>query len=299
MNEEADLQSLRAAIIEALSAPAPKGAEAERLAALGHTMAQRAREDFPVFHQTLNLLGYHNWLALINEMMAIGWEQVQDAASYNRAAVDAYAARATDHLIYDYLEASSHDDGPRGEGLDALVARLERYIPVDAERLRPYVLLLSGEAGRAWSTADFDTLAVRNLGGLMIEFVGYAHRAAGVPYARAHLVREQLPRYFLERAAGNLYPRLDVAARLRREGPPRPILPPEPAHLLVPDRTTLELFLERLAGTVNAQPYAAAAMAQMIPTWLNFLQARQLVQAQEAEGAAQELHAVVERVDGP
>ncbi|MDX1663203.1 MAG: hypothetical protein R3272_05370 [Candidatus Promineifilaceae bacterium] len=299
MNEEKVLQTLKAEIADLLLFRRPEEAPEERVASLGREVARRAREDFPVFHQTLNLLGYHNRLTLINKMMILAWDQVQDAASYSSRAVDAYAARATDHLIYRYLEDESGAAGSDAAPPAILVEQLEHFFPVDAERLQPYLLLLRGEAGRPWTAADFGSLSIHNLGGLMIEFLGYAHRVDGVPYARAHLVREQLPRYFLDRAGGHLYPRLDMAARLRGHGPPRPVLPTEPAHPLLPDPLTLEEFISRLVRTVNAQPYAAAATVEMLPTWLDFLRSRHLVPDREAEEAARSLHPLTERLELP
>lgn len=264
---EQDLTHLRASLIEALNS-----GNSERLQSTGRQMAEMATTDIPIFHAALNALGYHNELALVNHMMGIAWPQLQDEPGYSRPAVDAFAARATDHLLYAFLEG-----GNTANGIDqALVTRLETYFPVDEERLRPYLQLLSGTAGRSWSAADFEPLQMQALNGLMVEFTGYAHRVQ-IPQARAHLVRELLPRYLLDRQAGNLQPKPDMAAALREGRRPFPQPPREPLHPLAPDRPSLKLFLERLLQTVHPHYYMSAAILSLIPHWLTFLQVRNLL----------------------
>lgn len=262
-----DLANLEAALYDAFNS-----GEQSQLRTVGLQIAETAGEDYPTFYAILNALGYHNELAVINEMMRLVWPHVETEPTFSRPAVEAYAARATDHLIYAYLER-----GREPEADDkSLLQKLEVYFEVDPTRLEPYLRLLSGEVGRPWSMRDFEPLEMAALSGLMVEFIGYAHRG-GVPYARAHLVREQLPRYLLDRRAGNLQPKPDIAAALRQEQRPFPQAPPEPLHPLAPDRPSLEVFLQRMLQTVNPQMYTAAAMLLLIPDWLDFLQVRELL----------------------
>lgn len=266
MTEREPVQ-LRARLIKALNS-----GDVEQLQSAARQMAENATEDVPIFHAALNTLGYHNRLALINEMMRIAWPKLQEEPDYSRPAVDAFAARATDHLIYSFLA-----DGGSPDAVDqTLLTRLETFFPVDVERLRAYVQLLSGVAGRAWSPADFNPLKTQALTGLMVEFTGFAYRAQ-IPQAKAHLVRELLPRYLLDRQAGNLQPKPDMAAALRQGSRPFPQIPPEPRHQLAPDRPSFKLFLERILQTVNPYYYMGAAMLELMPYWLSFLNARELL----------------------
>lgn len=283
---EHDLAQLRIHLIEALNT-----GDDEQLQATGLRIAENATDDVPVFHATLNALGYHNKLALINEMMRIAWPKLREEPDYSRPAVEAFAARATDHLIYAALTRATSENIVD----QALIGRLETYFPVDEERLGAYVQLLSGVVGRAWSTADFEPLEMRALSGLMAEFSGYAFRAH-LPQARAHLIRELLPRYLLDRQAGNLQPKPDMAAALRQGRRPFPQPPPEPLHPLAPDRPGLKLFLERILQTVNPNYYMGAAMLEFMPHWLAFLEVRELLSgditqrsAEDISGLAQEL----------
>ena len=248
--------------------------DGEQLQALALQITEHAAADFPAFHAILNALGYHNRLSLINEMMLLAWPQVQEDRSYSRPAVEAYAARATDHLIYAFLE-----DQPQPADVTMtreLVDRLERYFPVEVDRLQSYLKLLSGDVGRRWSAEDFESLEMPSLGGLIIECLGHSSRA-NVPYARAHLFRELFPRYLLDRQAGNLQPKPDMAAALRqgRRTFPQPL--PEPLHLLAPDQPSLTLFMQRMLQTAYPQPYAAAAILILLPYWLNYLELRELI----------------------
>ena len=263
-------EELLAKMVEALNEDRP-----DAVPDLARDLARQADDDFPALHAALNLLGYHNYLSLINEVMHIAWPQVQEAATYSRPALNAYASRAADHVIYAYLT-----DLPAGEEPDPrspeLHERLERYFPIDPQRLETYLLLLHGRSGRQWTLRDFQPPEMRNISGLMIEFLGYSYRHESIPYARGHLLRDQLPRYILDREAGNLYPKEDVAALLRGGRRPR-TGPREPKHPLCPDAETLKTYLRQLVQTVRPQPYAAAALVELAPAWLRFLVARGLV----------------------
>lgn len=261
---------------------------------LARALARQAEEDFPILQSALNLLGYHNYLSLINEVMAIAWPQVQEAAAYSRPAVDAYAARATDHVIYAYLTNLPAGAEPDPEAPE-LHQQLERYFPIDPQRLETYLLLLQGSAGRRWTMRDFDPPEMQNLTGLMVEFLGYAHRHEEIPYARGHMLRDQMPRYILDRKAGNLYPKEDVAALLRGGRRPR-TSSPEPEHALCPDAETLETFLRQMVETVRPQPYAAAALVELAPAWLRFLLARGLVEPEQQQRALEELQMIQEQL---
>lgn len=288
-------EELLAEMVEALKEDRP-----DILPARARDLARQAEDDFPALHAALNLLGYHNRLSLINDVMRIAWPQVQGAAAYSKPAVNAYAARAADHLIYAYLThlPAGEEPDPRSPELHE---RLERYFPIDPQRLETYLLLLHGRAGRQWTLRDFQPLEMQNLSGLMVEFVGYGYRHEQIPYARAHLMRDQFPRYLLDRQAGNLYPKEDVAALLREGRRPR-TEPREPDHPLCPDAETLETYLRQLVQTVRPQPYAAAALVELAPAWLRFLVARGLADAEQKERTLDDLQSLQEdlpAVQGP
>jgi hypothetical protein len=289
-NQETTLQQLQQELVRALGQD-----DEEAIVAAVRSIATEAHTDFPTFHKILNALGYYNRLQLLNELMYAAWGEVQETAAYSKPAVTAYATRAADHLIYQHVTlAMAEDGGANGSATEpdpddpVLRERLEHYFPVDTERLAPYMKLLTGTVGRRWTMQDFAELEMPALSGLMIEFLGYAHRHEQVPFSRAHLLREHLPRYLLDRQAGNLAPRMDMAAALRGRRPfPKPDA--KPAHPLCPDRTTLNLFLERMLQTLEPLPYAAGALLQLQAPWLHFLRFRQLIDAPQHEHSLADL----------
>ncbi len=275
MVAEVDLQSLAAALVEALNHSDESAGHRTAL-----LLASHAGLDPPLFHAALEALGFHDRLPLINEMAAIAWPTLQENAAYSRPAVQAFAARAADHLIYVYLQGGEQQPA----SLAGLLGSLENYFPIDAERLCLYLSLLRGEKGRQWTIEDFKPLQMSALSGLLVEFVGFAHRLK-MPFTRAHLVRELMPRYLLDRQAGNLQPRVEKAAALRQGQRPFPEAPAPPLHPLAPDRPGLTLFLTRLLQTAYPQSHAAAALLLLTPTWLDFLVYRGLISDEIARQA--------------
>jgi hypothetical protein len=103
---------------------------------------------------------------------------------------------------------------------------------------------------------------------LAIGFAGYAYRTAQIPLTRGDLVRQEMPRYLLDRAAGVLNPRQQTG--FGRSQPPQ--LPPEPAHPLAPDDVTMRRYLERLT-LFDVQSPRAVALHELTPHWLDYLHA--------------------------
>lgn len=264
---EIDLFRLQAELYQALNA-----ADDAKVRALGLQVAQNASGDFPLFNEILNALGFHNQIVLINEMMAAAWRQAQNTPAFSRPAVEAYAARATDHLIYAFLEEDPHAAQPS----QSLIERIEEYFAVEPQRLQSYLDLLSGRKGYQWSEADFEPLEMPALSGIMVEFLGHASQL-DVPLARSHLFRDIMPRYLLDRQAGNLQPREDVASVLRQTARPFPNIPPPPLHKLVPDKPSLLLFMQRLLQTAYPQPHSAATLLLLSSQWVDFLVFRRLI----------------------
>lgn len=264
------------------------------LAVAARLSAEHAAEDFPAFHNILNLLGYHNRLELLNETMQIAWPIVQEHRSYSNQAADAFAGRAADHLLYAYLETA-----PEPSASDAdLQRRLEYYFPIEHDLLVTYLALLQGKVGRPWARSDFAELTMRNLSGLLLEFLGYAHRFQAVPFARAHLLKEQLPRYLLDRRSGYLHTKPDIADLWRSGRSQIPSVTEPVDEPLVPDPYTLTIFLQRLLQTVDPQTYMAAATLELLPVWLRFLASRELIGARAAAEAEEALDAVGPELDG-
>ncbi|MCA9957080.1 MAG: hypothetical protein KC434_20265, partial [Anaerolineales bacterium] len=127
----------------------------------------------------------------------------------------------------------------------------------------------------------------QNMAALMLEFLAFAHKEAGVAYGRSNLVRQLLPTYFVERRTGQLNPRQDIGDLMRLG---RPFARPKPSpHPLAPDSDTLARFLAKLLNYDPIRPYPAVALFTLIPTWLRFLQARSLLKPDEANATLADL----------
>jgi len=130
----------------------------------------------------------------------------------------------------------------------------------------------------------------QNLHWLTNEFLGYLRRQEGIPYTKGELAREQILRYLVERYDGDLEAEQDIFATRRR--PPkkrRPQATGDPGLLFCPDHDTLDRFLVGLLGFPNPQYYKTAAMFELVPAWLRFLEGLDLIDPEWCEGAILEL----------
>jgi hypothetical protein len=270
------------------------------LPGLTNEMATTAGKDIDMFNNVLDQLAYHGHLSVLVEAMRSAWPRVKDSDNIVPWGIHAFALRAADYVIYDYLErhAFPAPDDPE------LIERLEFYIDVDPEGLDRHLAHITGQVERRWTMDDFKLQPPRrqprafldeeeeedqppdegrqNLYDLSVEFLGYLRREEGVPYTKGELGREQIQRYILERHAGELEPRespLEAIMRPERRKPKRKRRKPE--HLLCPDRSTLDRFLADLLYFINPQYYKAATTFELVPAWLRFLESRRLVDAQQ------------------
>jgi hypothetical protein len=122
----------------------------------------------------------------------------------------------------------------------------------------------------------------RNLFGLTLQFVNYAHRVEGVAYTKADLARGEIFDFIVERNAGELEyheSMLDSALRSagQKRGPIKKYKRYE--HPLCPDRERLDQFLAEKLQLLSYQPHNVAAMMEMVPAWMRFLQTQGLVDA--------------------
>jgi hypothetical protein len=131
---------------------------------------------------------------------------------------------------------------------------------------------------------------------LTVQFLAYLQRLEGVSYAKAELARRDLHRFILERHDCRLeYPesmietmQRDLDRRQRRRRPAiRKFNSYE--HLLVPDRERLERYLAGLLDMMNQLHHRAAALFEIIPPWLRFLESHNLIDAETRVRAIEQL----------
>jgi hypothetical protein len=268
------------------------------VAELGHELAALAAEHPVLLHENLDRLAYHGRLELVVEMMKRAWPAVQQVGSAVPGSLEGFSARATEAIIYRYLE----ENGTANAEDPALLAELETFFAIDPKRLDQFMALLTGDIRAEWRPEHFDLPpgqeipagTVQNLHILALTFTGYLHREEGVGYGKADLPRLHLPRYLLDRHSGVLDPR-EPLGDLMRQGTPPPLSRLQPRvveHVLCPAQETLKRYLERLLAAANPQPYRAAALFECMPAWLRYLEANELIDAGQRERSLGEVAAL-------
>ncbi|MBK8901828.1 MAG: hypothetical protein IPM53_11630 [Anaerolineaceae bacterium] len=257
-----------------------EAAQRAALAAVGEAVVGETA----VFQHTTDMLSYHNQLALLIHLLQTGYKQLRNSATASEWQQQTTTALLMDGLIFHYLASFPADSATASP---ELFAALQAIVPIDAEELNRYLAHLSGYTQYQWELEHLAEHPPQNMAALMIEFLAFAHREAGVPYGRTNLIRHLLPTYFVERRTGQLNPRQDIGD-LMRQGRPIPKPRPNP-HPLAPDSDTLQRFLARLLNYDAIRPYPAAALFTLMPAWLRFLQTRHLLAANEAQAVLDDL----------
>ncbi len=256
-----------------------EAARREALGAVGKAVVETA-----VFQHLTDMLAYHNALPDLIHLLQTGYTQLQASSKASEWQQQTITSLLMDALLFHYLAPGSVD---KATALPELVATLQAIVPIDADELNRYLAHLAGYTQYQWELAHLEHHPPQNMAALMIEFLAYAWREAGVPYGRSNLIRPLLPTYFVERRTGQLNPRQDLGD-LMRSGRPIP-KPPASFHPLVPDSDSLQRFLAKLLNYDPIRPYPAAALYTLLPTWLHFLQARQLLTPDAASAALADL----------
>jgi hypothetical protein len=241
--------------------------------------------------------------------MRLAWPDVQTSSDILPWGIAEFAEEGVDYEIFDYLEHTPVADPTS----PALLDRVRFFIPEPRlEYVERFVNDLVGRDVPAWKTADFNLQPPRkkrrddwddskeeeeeppapgahNLSRLINQFVGYLRREEGVPYSKGELVRHHLLDYFVRRHEGDLDPRpgmLERAVHPNKKLPP----PPKPIHPLCFERVTLDVHLACLLGFLNAQYHTAAALFEVVPAWLRFLESRGVIDADLRKKNLEELH---------
>ncbi|MFP4439922.1 MAG: hypothetical protein ACLFVO_22025 [Chloroflexaceae bacterium] len=289
---------------------------------LARQLAAGVGDSLDHFSETRDRLAFHGQVAVLNDAMRIVWPEVKHSENLLPWAIDEFIQWAADCIIFDYLEQHPASDA----GDPVLLEQIEFYREVDPQRLELYIAHLTGRTWPTWSMDDFELPppqhkardafydedededepsllqpapdpAYANLFHLTVEFLGYLRREEHVSYTRGELARQQIYRYVAERHAGELEPQesmLDMfmGSAKKKQSPPKP-KPPRPANLLCPDRETFDRFLAQLLNFINPQHYKVLATVELIPAWLRFLAARQLIDARQRVQTLEDLAALL------
>ncbi len=280
----------------------------DRVPALAGEMAALAGKEIDLWNRVESQLAYHGQLSVLVEAMRLAWPQVRRSGDIVPWGIDEFAQRA---IGYELLEYAERTPAPKASD-PALLARLHCYSQdIVPERLAAYLAHLTGQAQRQWTMQDFafapprrrsrhdwdeedeedapakaasQSPGTQNFYDLSIAFLGYLHRVEGVPYTKGELGRRELEKFILERRAGALEyqesmlesMQRDLSRRRGRKLPSIPRFGPY-THQLVPDPERLDRFLGGLLQLLNQLYYHAAAVFELIPAWLRFLESHHLI----------------------
>ncbi len=253
---------------------------ADLLPALADALAATAGDDLDMFYASSDRLAYHGQLALIADTMRRAWPLVRASNKFVPGADEDFAAGAQQLTMLAYVacEAAPRSDDP------TLLAALEFFAPVDRALLAELLALLTGQEDRPWERADRSE--DEQINRLSLRFQGEVYRAEHVPLTRGELGRVGLVNYIGERREA------------RREGTPRnwkkALGAPTAASLLSPDYASLNHFLAQRLNLLSSRFYEAAATLELTPAWLRFLQAQELITAEQCAATLRELHRLVD-----
>jgi len=285
----------------------------DRIPVLMNELTPRAYKDIDIFNKVVDQLAYHGQLSVLREALESAWPAVKKSPHIVPWGVEEFAIKTVKFLIFDYLEQHGAD----ASGRSKLFKRLASYSEIVPERIANTMALIAGQAGRQWTREDFTfppKLKSRDDGGkaislpetvqdnlfdLSVDFQGHLWREEKVPLVKSELAREELVVYLVERLAGELEPRksmFEAVVHPRRPGPPKrsPTFylsgDDDSVHWLCPDRTTLDAFLAQLLDFLSVFPYKVSALYEAIPSWLGFLESRQLISASARSQTLRDLH---------
>jgi hypothetical protein len=270
-------------------------------------LAARAGRAMDIVHRSLEALAYHGHLDVLVEAMRVAWPGVKASSDVLPWAISNLAEEGAVYEILHYLEHAASAD-PNDA---ALLERLRFFIAEpDLEFVRRFIGDVTGQTARAWTVDDFALKSprkkrrddwddageekgppaegARNLGRLIDEFVGYLRRQEGVPFPKGQLARGELFPYFVRRHEGELDPQPSMLERARNPNLKLP-KPPTPIHPLCPERVTLDVYLAGLVGFLNSLHHRSAALFEVVPAWLRFLESRGLIDAETRAKAVAQL----------
>jgi hypothetical protein len=258
-------------------------------------------------------------LTTLVEAMRLAWPGVKSSSDIVPWGIDEFCTRAITYEILNYAGSISEP----AVADPALAQRLEYFSQTDAGQVDSFLAHIAGLPGRIWTMSDFQFAPPRrhweeedteepesdpprgalNFYHLTIQFLGYLRRIEGVPYAKGELGRRDLHRFILERHEGKLEHRESMPASMQRDldrqrGRRSKLMRRFKSyeHLLVPDSERLEHYLAGLLEMMNQLYHRAAALFEVIPPWLRFLEACRLIDAEKRVQALDELAPLADKL---
>lgn len=293
------------------------------IAPLAREMAEAGETNVDVLFRTVNRLMYHGRTTELVQMVRLAWPWLgKGEGDIVPWGIDEFADLASEIELMDYVEQAVSPGG----GDPNLVERLGTYCAVDPGVLQEHVGWLTKPSQGTWKLEEIqlgpdepdgreepdgseeadDSEAPgrpaepggKSLNRLSIEFMGHVVRNTGVPHTRAALARREMLDYLAARRNGDLDDNRSLVERMAHPRKARPRKIPRDDHPLCPDRATLDFQLARLLEFLNPRPYRAAALFELIPPWLSFLESKGLLDAEQRKDVLGELEPLSRQLPG-
>lgn len=242
-----------------------------------------------LFFRLIDQVVYHDQIKPLIHTIKQMWPAVLSAVNSGKLVPwtsEELGSEITLLMFYQYVETA---ETPRADD-PTLHEAASPYGSFNVEWLEQAIPHLSAPAPSPWQRADFGQAVdaeqwAENLSALLFEFMADQRRRAGVPLSKSYLAKNQLLELLHQQLTqpadvGGKRPELMRKARLR---------PAAGASSLVPRYASLDRHLVELSGFLNAQPYKAAALTELLPAYLHFLARLGLIHPTEMDAALESL----------
>jgi len=265
-------------------------------------MAPKASQDIDIFNENLDRLAYHGYQSPLFDAMKNAWKNIERSPDIVPWGIDQFANRIVNFAVFEYIDTHPAQINPNDL---ELLKTVTKFVPsLTMKEFIKYVEHVSGKVKGQWILEDFDpkskhlrsqqkkrpkVLARENLYYLSLDFLYYLRQEENVPFSKGQMAQQQLLDYFAERSKGELVEKpgfLDKRISPRKNKPKKQ---PTPEHILCPDAATLNVFLARFLSFIEPEHHGLAATVELIPAWLRFLEARQLLDKDLHEQAINEI----------
>jgi hypothetical protein len=240
--------------------------EYERLPELTEPLADAALQSIDEFMQVVDLLRFHGQTEPLITMMSAVWPAIRQSPDLLESLADEFATVLILLILGRHLDRGGE---PRLDDpvLHAELDPLQVWETLNADRMQLLLTALA-EPGREWQAADFshhgksEEQLWENLILLATEWCGWLRRERDVPYARADLARTTYLDYIAELPTG------------------------KHGHIaLLPREKDLDRKLASLCSFLSAQYYKAGCLYALLPSFIDFLEQRDLAPHEQAARA--------------